>query len=211
MIYEEWRQQIFGSPPGKDPLTAELSEEVYALPKEKSIDYIDQCLVDHEIPKLFTKERIAIGLQVIFNNSFSDLPFCYLEGGSEERRCDAIRHLRFLYANYFEAYCIGPVRRVGFDLDDGQIGQLCYMFWDIFVLYPGNSTRAMQEAALGVMGEALHSANDNCVVSAIHGLGHWVAYAPSAVQTLEVWLKQPSTANPEICRYAKQATTGCIQ
>lgn len=79
------------------------------------------------------------------------------------------------------------------------------------MLYPDNATIAMQDAAIGVMSEALHSTNENCIVSAIHGLGHWAAKVPSAVQTLESWLKQPATANPEICDYAKQATSGCIQ
>jgi len=211
MIYEDWRGEIFGCPPGTDPVTADLKEEVFLLPKKQSLNYINQCLVDGAIPKQFTKDQIGIGLQVIFNNSCSDLPFSYLEGSTEQGRCEAIRNLRHLYANYFKPYCVSPVRRVGYDLDDGPIGYLCYMFWDIFVLYPGNSTRDMQEAAIGVMNEALCSKSDNCVVSAIHGLGHWAAKVPSAVQILESWLKQPSTSNAEIWNYAKQATSGCIQ
>jgi hypothetical protein len=211
MIYEHWRREIFGSPPGTDPVTADLNKEVYSLPKERVLDYVDQCLVDPEIRNLFTKEQVGIGLHVIFNNSCSDLPFSYIEAGTEQRRCEPIRNLRHLYANYFEPYCVSPVRRVGYDFDDGPIGYLCYMFWDIFVLYPGNTTRAMQDAAIGVMSNALRSTNDNCVVSAIHGLGHWAAKVPSAVQALESWLNQPSTTNPEILDYGTQATSGCIQ
>lgn len=211
MIYEHWRREIFGSPPGTDPVTAELSEQVYTFPEEQTLDYIAQCLIDLEFPTLFTKEQIGIGLQIIFNNSCSNFPFYYLEAGTEQRRCEAIRTLRYLYANYFERYCVSPVHRVGYDLADGPIGYLCYMFWDIFVLYPGNATSVMQEAAIGVMRDALCSTNDNCIVSAIHGLGHWVVKVPSAVQALESWLKQPSTTNPEIYNYAKQATSGCIQ
>lgn len=211
MTYEHWRQEIFGNPPGSDPVATDLSEEVYALPSDQSLSYIDQCLVDSTIAEVFTKEQIGFGLQVIYSNACSNLPRCYLQAGSEQRRCEAIRNLRYLYVNYFEPFCVSPVRRVGYDLEDGEIGYLCYMFWDIFVLYPGNATRSMIEAAIGVMKEGLSSRNDNCIVSAIHGLGHWAAAVPSAVQILESWLLQPSTVNPEIHNYAKQAKSGCIQ
>lgn len=120
MIYKDWRRVIFGRQPGTDPVTADLNEEVYSLPKEQQLDYIDQCLVDLEIRKLITKEQIVIGLQAIFNNSCSDMPFSYLVAGTERRRCEAIRNFRQLYANYFEPYCVSPVCRVGCDLDDGR-------------------------------------------------------------------------------------------
>jgi len=211
MLYIQWRQNIFGCPAGSDPVLVEIPDETFALPKGIALDYIDQCLVDPDIPGLFTKEQIGIGLQQIYNNSCSDMPFCYLQAGDESRRVESIRRIRYLYQNYFETYCVAPVARVGFNLEDGVIGNLCYMLWDIFVLHPGNASRPMIDAAIGVMQAALSSKNDNCIVSAIHGLGHWVARQPSTAQVLETWLQRPTTRNAAILDYARQATSGCIQ
>ena len=96
-------------------------------------------------------------------------------------------------------------------MDDGVIGDLCYMLWDIFVLYPGNASEAMVHAAVDVMRNPMNSKNDNCIVSAIHGLGHWAYNVPSAVEALEEWLRKPSTKNKVILEYAELAKTWRIQ
>lgn len=211
MQYEQWRENIFGCPPGSDPVLVEIPDATFTLPKDIALEYIDQSLTDPEIHRQFTREQIGIGLQQIYNNACSDLPFCYLEGASEPRRVNAIRNLRHLYRNYFDMYCTAPVIRIGFALEDGAIGYQCYMFWDIFVLYPGNATRPLIDAAIGVMHDAIHSANDNCIVSAIHGLGHRAAREPAAVQVLKDWLQRPTTVNVAVHAFAQQATTGCVQ
>lgn len=211
MNYEQWRDDVFGQAPDADPVTVELLTDTYALPKNVALDYINRVLVDPDVHTRYSKEQIGIGLQILYSNGCSDFPFCYIYGEDEEKRVLAIRNLRFLYTNFFERYCEAPVTRVGYDLDDGEIGFLCHMFWDIFVLYPGNSSKPMIDAAVEVMKDALYSATDNCIVSAIHGLGHWVSAVPSAAQVLEDWLKSPTTNNAAICRYAAQAKTGYIQ
>lgn len=211
MSYEQWRKDIFGKAPGSDPVTVGLLEDTYRLSKDTVLDYIDRALVDPDIHRLFTKEQIGIGLQIIYSNACSDFPFAYIEAGDEHRRVEAISNLSFLYANFFERYCNAPVSHVGNYMADGAIGYLCYMLWDIFVLYPGNSTQAMIDAAVEVMRNAMKSKNDNCLVSAIHGLGHWADDVPSAIEVLEDWLRHPSTNNESVRHYAEQARKGCIQ
>ncbi|WP_145251408.1 hypothetical protein [Aeoliella mucimassa] len=109
-----------------------------------------------------------------------------------------------------ERYCTAPVRNIGNDHVNGHIGFLCYMLWDIFVLYPGNSSAAMMEESVGVMDSAIHSQNDQCITSAIHSLGHWVREVHSARRVLNRWLRSPTTTNAVVIDYAKIAKTGYI-
>lgn len=210
MEYEVWREDLFGQSPNIDPGNVELLQETYDLPTAPAFDYIDRALRDDEIHDLYSKAQIGTGLQLIYCNHWSDLPFCYIEGTTEARRIEGISNLRRLYDNYFERYCPAPVKSVGNDRTDGGFGFLCYMFWDIFVLYPGNATPAMIEAAVEVMAAAIRSDSEQCIVSAIHGLGHWAMDTPVARNTLRDWLRSPSTKNPTIIDYAGRAVPGCI-
>ncbi len=211
MNYEQWRIDVFGQAPDHDPVMVELLTETYKMPREELFDYIDRALIDPEIHMLFSKDQIGIGLNLIYSNSCSDFPFCYIDTTDESRKVVGIRNLKYLYLNYFERHCTAPVKDIGNNLDDGEIGVLCYMFWDAFVLYPGNASPLMTDAAIDVMDTALNTTSDNCIVSAIHGLGHWGRHVSEALHVLEQWLRSPTSHNQAIQNYAKQATTGRIQ
>ena len=210
MKYELWRQDVFGQAVGTDPVDAELTLETYSCPKAESFDHIDRALVDNEIHSLYSKDQIGIGLNLIYSNSCSDLPYCYVEAGDEQRRLAGITNLIHLYHNFFARYCAQTVNSIGNDQNDGRMGFICYMFWDEFVLYPGNATAKMVDATLQMMDAAIYSDNENCIVSVIHGLGHWVPDTAAAAEILRNWLRKPSTENTQIIDYARQATTGCI-
>jgi hypothetical protein len=210
MIYEQWRNELFGQPPDIDPVSLEHSSEFYSVEPTRAFDYVDLMLVDHELHSLFSKEQIGNAINTVYSNCCSDLPFLYTTECDEERRVKGIRNLVILYRNYFERYCTAPVVNIGNDQTDGKIGFICYMFWDVFVLYPGNASPLMQSAAIGVMRSALDSRNDNCLASAIHGLGHWVTDVPEASTILKQWLRRPTTANAQIVKYARTATSGMI-
>jgi hypothetical protein len=210
MDYERWRNDVFGQPPDEDVMDVVLLQETYDVPLDEAFDHIDQALVDSQIHNLFAKSQIGNGLQLIYSASCTDLPFCYVKAGDEDRRIAGIRNLENLYSNYFERYCGSPVRSVGNDLRDGTIGYLCYMFWDIFVLSPGDASPAMIDAGIGVMESALRSQNEQCLASAIHGLGHWRSGNSHARRVLRQWLRKPTTRNKRLLEYARQAATGCI-
>ena len=214
MEYKTWRNDLFGHPENSDPVCVDLMQETYELGEIEVLGHIDSALEDSQIHNFYSRKQIGIGLNLIFNNSCSDIPFCYVENEeklkNEMRKTNAIKNLNLLYENYFEIYCINPISNIKDIKCDDRIDYLCYMLWDIFVLYPGNATSAMVDAALQVMNSALHSNNDYCVVSAIHGLGHWASDADAAKPVLEEWLKSPTTSNIEIIKYANQAQTGYI-
>ncbi|QDV61080.1 HEAT repeat domain-containing protein [Crateriforma conspicua] len=210
MIYEQWRNELFGLAPESDPVMHEHSEEFYAVPSQVAFDYVDQVLVDPDVHSVFTKDQLGKGISTIYSNCCSDLPFLYTTECGEDRRVAGINNLVNLYRNYFDRHCTGNVTDIGNDENDGPLGYICYMLWDVFVLYPGNATPAMISAAIGVMRSALESSNDNSLASAIHGLGHWAFGTPEAVTTLEHWLQKPTTDNPVVLQYARTATSGMI-
>ncbi|MGM0490822.1 MAG: hypothetical protein ACQESR_29205 [Planctomycetota bacterium] len=201
---------MFGQKPDSDPVMLDLLPETYSLSMDETLDHVDRALDDPEIHDTYSRDQIGIGLQLIYSNSCSNICFCYLEARDELRRVQGIRHLVRLYQNYFDRYCLAPVGDIGNDHLDGGMGYLCYMLWDIFVLYPGNASEAMIAAGLDVMANGIQMKNDNCIVSAIHGLGHWAMDDFRAVQILQQWLRNPTTQNSEVLDYAEQATTGCI-
>jgi hypothetical protein len=210
MDYEQWRDELFGSPPDSDPVMVEHSREFYDVPPERAFDYVDRILVDQDVHSMFSKEQLGNGLNYLYSNSCSDLPFLYTTECSEDRRLQGIRGLLNLYRNYFERYCAAEVVSIGNDQTDGRMGFICYMFWDVFVLYPGSASPAMTSSALNVMRDVLDSRNENCLVSTIHGLGHWAFDVPDAASILKQWLRRPTTKNQEIIQYARTATTGMI-
>lgn len=210
MTYERWRDELFNHPPETDPVELDHSQEFYEVPSVQAFDYVDRVLLDEEAHALFTKEQLGIGINTIYSNCCSDLPFLYTTDCDEPRRLVGTQNLVHLYRNYFERYCTASVGSIGNDHLDGRMGFICYMFWDVFVLYHGNASPAMTSAAIGVMSEALRSHNDNCLVSAIHGLGHWALDVPEAASVLKQWLRKPTTLNPEVIEYARAATTGMI-
>ena len=106
--------------------------------------------------------------------------------------------LPYLYSNFFNRYCLFPVNNIEEVNTERAIDYLCYMFWDIFALCPENATSSMIDVALKVMSSALQYKNDYCIVSAIHGLGHWVLDVPRSSNILQNWLKTPTTFQEEI-------------
>ena len=211
MEYKNWRREIFDHPQGSDPVTIELSTDFYSVPPHEALDFVDSLLIDPELHSLFSKEQLGNGINMIYSNSCSDLPFLYTSECDEARRIKGIENLENLYKNFFDRYCTGGVKNIGYDQNDGSMGFICHMFWDGFVLYPGNATPGMISAAINVMKLALGSDNDNSLVSAIHGLGHWAFDVPEAVSVLHDWLRKPSTTNTKVLDYAHDAMTGMIQ
>jgi hypothetical protein len=211
MDYTSWRQDIFGQSPEADPVDLELLPETYSASHDENLAHVDQALDDAEVHRLFSREQIGIGMNIIYSNCCSSICFSYLHATSEQRRTEAIRNLSKLYTNYFDRYCNAPISDIGNDHLDGRIDFLCYMFWDIFILYPGNASPAMVSAALDVMSDALEMHNDNCITSAIHGLGHWTMHESRAAEILSKWLERPTTTNPKVLTYAGYAKTGCIE
>lgn len=207
--YDIWRDQVFGQAEDLSPADAEFPDGRVDAVNTTNFDHIDQALADAEVHQRYSPKQIGIGLQLIYSNCCSNLCFCYLQAGDDARRVQGIRQMKLLYRNYFDRYCTQPVSSIGND-SEGWLDFTCYMLWDVFVLYPGSASPAMIHASIEVMSDALTLTNDNCLVSALHGLGHWAFEVPEASSIITQWQRKPTTKNPEVLQYAAQAATGCI-
>lgn len=207
--YLTWRNDIFGQNPDRSVASVDLLPETYKLSVCRTFDHIDRALADPEIHDLFRREQIGIGLQLIYQNGYSDICFCYVETADEKRRIVGIQNLVQLYENFLKRYCAALISSIGGSSSNSEIDSLCYMFWDIFILSE-DSSPPIAAAALHVMEHALYMSNESCIASAIHGLGHWALYNPRAPQILRQWLRRPTSRNPALIEYAKQAVTGGI-
>lgn len=210
MNYEQWRDELFDHPPDITPCFQEHSTAFFEVPPYQAFDYVDRVLLDQDIHSMFSKDQLGNGINTIYAPGCSDLARLYTTECDEHRRIKGIANLVNLYRNYFERYCTAAVVSIDNYKADGEMGLICYMFWDVFDLYPGIATPAMTSAAVNVMETALDSSNDNCLVSAIHGLGHWAFYVPEAITVLRQWLRRPTTNNREVLQYARTGTTGMI-
>ena len=211
MKYEEWVQEVYAAPPGVDPTMYDLSHTATHLDELLLLDYMQRSFSDLSIVEQFSKEQIGVGLSLVFSNCCSDYPFVFIGPGHEAEKVRAIESIAAVYEHYFETLCVDPVHKIG-DAADGRMGFICYMLWDIFVLDPAvdGVSSAMLDAGLGVMGKALQSKNDNVLVSALHGLGHWGEDLPEAAALVRAWKKAPTTSNPCILEYADNAEDGYV-
>lgn len=212
MDYTIWRSEVFGQTEGSDPVTLDNSTEFNQLSPDSHLDFIVRAMDDSTIHSEFSAEQIGIGIELIFNNSCSNIPFAYLQPGDDVKRVAAIEAIGQLYRNYFDRYCNEPVERIGYSFS-GHLGYICYMFWDIFVVKPhqADATDRMIEESVRVMKCAL-GCNEQCQVSALHGLGHWVSRSDRAKEILDEFIDSArAKANPVIRAYAAQAKTGHIQ
>ena len=215
MNYDKWRDDIFGKPEGYDPVVADLLEETSKLSEIEHLDFIDRALQDPDVHIMYSQVQIGIGLNIIYSNTCSEVSYCYVEkdenSQGERRKIESIKCLQYLYTNFFSRYCNDAVVKIGDSTTPNYMNFICYMLWDIFVLYPGNATTKMVEASVEMMEESLNIRNDNCLVSLIHGLGHWVPDTSLAAPVLDKWLISPTTKNEVVINYAIQAKTGYIQ
>ncbi len=208
MDYPTFLHTVFGQPEDSDPVTLDLPADFDAIPPPQALAFITRALADETVHARYSRKQIGIGLSLLFENSCGNTVFCYLQDTTEDERVAGVRALRDLYRHFFARYCRDPVDGIGNRCDE-RIDYLCYMFWDTFVLYPGNAPTRVIDAAIAVMAEALRSDCEAVQVSALHGLGHWAMYRPDAKEVVARFLKEALKGmNPVIRAYAEAAGRG---
>lgn len=210
MDYPTWRAAIFGQPEGSEAVSADLSFDIETMSADQSMDHVVKAMDDAQIHEQFTVSQIGIGIQLLFDNSCSNIVFAYRDA-TEDKRIAGVRAIGSLYRNYFGKYCTEPVERVGYSFTPG-LGYMCYMLWDLFILRPDRMPQAMLGEVLRVLEAVLSGDNEQCQASALHGLGHWVSKTSEARRIIGHFITTPrERTSPVILAYASQAMTGCIQ
>ncbi len=210
MTYDAWRHELFNQDPGLKPQDFEMSQEFYTLSDDLIFDYINHALTDSRIHTDYSQDQIGNALDYIFAPYNSGYPILYEKIGDEKKRLEGILNIRKLYQNYFNRYCHAPVTNIGNDKGNGTFGYICYMFWEGFPIHPSSSKKQDLQAAQAVLEFAVRSSNDNVIVSALHGLGHWAPYRIEASTIIQNWLKSPTTKNKAVLDYARAAQAGRI-
>ncbi|WP_395144949.1 hypothetical protein [Armatimonas sp.] len=94
---------------------------------------------------------------------------------SECRAC-----LKSIYRVYKEIFAV-RCPEVSQNKIKGELGHVCYMWWDIFPLFH-TARRELNEAVLTTLERTLALPHLACQDAALHGLSHWEYADPARVQ-----------------------------
>lgn len=144
---------------------------------------------------------IDLGLMNIVGSSdytlvLSDTRFAW----PERRRCfDAMMPL---YENL-----IAPV------FGNSLTCQASYIWWDAIRVYgnmPHPDCDRINDAVLHVFEHVLSLSSEACLISVLHGLGHWHAAVPSRTEPLVRRLLTRNDISPQLRQYAELAAVGRV-
>lgn len=164
----------------------------------------------------FTGRQVDEGLNYLFNNTCSDVPFALKDASVPiSTRVKAIRSIDALYAECFATRCTETLSHLN-EPSSCRINNICYMLWDVSPLtyWEGNSEGPVfHSAILEVLESTLRLRHMAWVESALHGLGHMQLCQPEQVdRIISKWLSSDLPAvPPSLVPYAKSARTGNVQ
>jgi hypothetical protein len=148
----------------------------------------------------YTDEQVGHGLKVIVDGSCGG----EIRALSDSRvpvvlRTAALRSITTLFGEVF-----APRLRTE-DQQQSTLGYICFMFWDVATIAPGDET------VLDVLEQTLALDSTPCQRAALHGLGHEYRYAADHVPAIvDRWLNRNPRAPRELRDYATQARTGSV-
>ena len=154
-------------------------------------------------------QRYAKGLLCIFSNSCSNLAFLFTKtnvGCPQKAR--VLSKLKFVFDNLFVKYCEREVREIG-SSNDRDLGFICYMLWDITPIYPTNIDSDVLEECVKIMKYSMSLDNESCIISGLHGNGHWIDDLPSLAMKIDSCKMEKWS--PKIKEYAERAKQGGVQ
>lgn len=153
-----------------------------------------------------------------------------------DRRRRGLDSVNALYEKLFSKRC--TAQRETIDEDSTPIDGICYMLWDACdhppyqVCDPEDHWRAVQAALHGepmpdveweprptidcyydIAAKTLRLPNETCLISALHGLGHWHLFDRRRTEVvIDQWLKELSgLISPTLLNYARAARVGHVQ
>lgn len=204
--YTIWRDSLFNVSEGEDPVMYECGFNFNDLPSVETLSYLDRMFVDQEIHSNYSLDQISFALNVIYSSTCSDISYAYID--EEIEKTNSLFNLNLLYNNFFLRYCTNPFI-FGQD-SQNKMDYICFMLWDVFVVYPKAISKNEICACLQVMQQALNTSNEYVVMSALHGLGHWALYLEEHKYIIKNWQNAPTVSNPKILEYSEKAYEGSV-
>jgi hypothetical protein len=220
--FEEWVRFLFDhkpAQPGEDKwyFTNEIDEWYSRWDEEidpqTTVHYITRLFENiAEISKPFSDAQLNEGLWYLINET---RPHMYAVNDSSvpwplKQRC--IQSVYVVFEQLFAPRCtphLGHLQRSGYPSDMNTLHSICYMWWDIFPLYPmpeDPSRRELDSEILSVMEQELALDSIACQEGALHGLGHWQHYLyPESRAIIDRYLEANPDLLPELRDYALRA------
>lgn len=169
--FERWLDAYFSE---SIPLSTYEPAEI-SLPREELLLHFRTLLSAPGKHLLgYTSDHLRHGLDALFNGSylFHDEFHVLLDPAlSHTIQLEALSGIFRLFSEVFAPLCEPGDSRYA----HGKLDPICYMFWDIFPTWGGESSHvAHNREILGVMEQCLRLESAACIESAIHGLNHWV-------------------------------------
>ncbi len=193
-LYSRWLTYVFDRSPGS-------SRPEFAATPQQLIALIGRTMTRAGTDLAgFDAAQIYSGLCYMFyNQPHSD---CARHFGSSaiarEERIAAIRAMKCLYRDCFEARCDSVLKH----LDEGtsnKLNSVAYMLWDETpIFYINREDAGIAAAIVEVLDFALSLNNAACIESALHGLGH-AALALYGLEHAE--LDCPQLIHPVVDRF----------
>jgi hypothetical protein len=186
-----------------------LDERYTCLPPLVIANYLRRMLLGApELLKGISSTQLG-GLIWFFNGISSS--YWHEVRSDEVPKADQIAIVRALgnfYRDFLDPFLLAE------DIRESDAETAVYMMWDMdcieaSAMFPGEEH--LVDPIFEVLGIALRCKSFGCQQSALHGLGHLVAYHPERTQSEIAWaLNQKDHLHPDLIEYARQAMTGQI-
>lgn len=167
-----------------------------------------------ELLARFSDEQLSEGLQFTLDAGASEFMFSLVDSAVPTAvRFRALRSFVPLFEQVMAARC-SPHLLHRDEQGAKPLNDICYMWWDVLPIHgrPEEPVRAEFDAeVLVVLRRLLAIPHDACRESALHGIGHWADYYPSAAKIVDDFLASTPGLRPELVSYALGARTGGVQ
>jgi hypothetical protein len=216
--FDAWIDLIFNHPVTEEAWYWDDSKDP-TIPSEPFIDYATKLFRNSgALLARFSDGQVRYGLEFLISNSASNQIFALTD-----QIVPLVKRIEFLDAIFdlnrdcFEPRCTSHLPHLDYSETPTHVSPLntiCYMWWDIFIIWPNPKDPAMTplaDASLRVMEKCLSLSNIAVLEGALHGLGHFkFGYEKEVQDIINHFLKTHPELPIALRDYANDAATGCI-
>lgn len=154
-------------------------------------------------------DQVGAGLYLLISDD--DISLAHPDTPIEQREA-CLLTITDLFRDLFAKRC--ALRLSAYSSEPSTLNCACYMWWENFthISFPGDPHfERMRDACFRVLEDTLDLPHVAVQEAALHGLGHEVRRDPRALPIIERFLAERADLDPELERYGRAASTGCIQ
>jgi len=211
--YEAWLDETFGRAVTGEycPQFVRRDDEPPPVSDETALIYLTRLFENSEESlQYFSDRQISCGLWEL---GPGDSHCAYNRDIPIEDRLRLVGSVATFFRDFFDQRCLPKLSHLDKE-HTKPLNGICYMWWEVITW--GRDTgdlyaERLTAKDLDVMEAVLRLPNVACKESALHGLGHMVGHSDRAYSIIQGLLANASELSPEVERYARSASTGCIQ